>query len=158
MKRNIVIGLVVLLLIGGAFFGGTIFAKSSSSVAGRGGIRGAGGPMGNLTAAERTKVDAMSDSERQAYFQEQMGSDAASGTADPRGGRGGLLEGEVIEVASDTLTVKIGTSSQTIYTDEATVIGYEDGAAKIAAGSKILIFSQPSADNVNTAQAILVKK
>ncbi len=157
MKTKIIIGVVVVLLIGAAFFGGTYFAKSSSGAAGGPGGT-AGGPMANMTAEEQAKVNAMTDAERQAYFQEQMGSNATSGTAGPRGAGGGLIEGEVIEVASDTLTVKVGTNSQTIYTDTDTVIAYEDGAAKIAAGSNILVFSQPSADNVNTAQAIVVKK
>lgn len=157
MKRNIIVGVVVVLLIGAAFFGGTYFAKSTTT-AGPGGVRGAGGPMGNMTAEEKAKVDAMTDAERQAYFQEQMGSQAASGTVGPRGGGGGLVTGDVIEVATDTITVKVGTNSQTIYIDDSTVIGYEEGASTIAAGSSILVFSEPSADNVVTAQAILVKK
>lgn len=157
MKKNIIVGVVVVLLIGAAFFGGTYFAKSTTT-AGPNGTRGAGGPMANMTAEERAKVDAMTDTERQAYFQEQMGSQAASGTVGPRGGGGGLVTGDVIEVATDTITVKVGTNSQTIYIDDTTVIGYEEGASTMATGSSILVFSEPSADNVVTAQAILVKK
>lgn len=158
MKRNIILGVVVVLLIGAAFFGGTCFAKSSTTAIGPGGTRGAGGPMANMTDEERAKLDSMTDTERQAYFQEQMGSQAASGTVGPRGGGGGLVTGDVIEVATDTITVKVGTNSQTIYIDDSTVIGYEEGAGTMAAGSSILVFSEPSADNVVTAQAILVKK
>lgn len=162
MKRNIVIGLVVVLLVGGAFFGGTVFARSGAPfgnlAGGPGGVGRAGGPGGSMSEADRAKVAAMSDTERRAFFEKQMGSEGASGTVGPRGGGGGLLEGDVIEVASDTITVKAGTNSQTVYTDASTVIAYEEGAATIAAGSKILVFSERAADNVNTAQAIVVKK
>lgn len=159
MKRNIVIGLVVVLLVGGAFFGGTVFAKSGAPFGNlAGGAGRPGGPGGSMSEADRAKVAAMSDTERRAFFEKQMGSEGASGTVGPRGGGGGLLEGDVIEVASDTITVKAGTNSQTVYTDASTVIAYEEGAAKIATGSKILVFSERAADNVNTAQAIVVKK
>lgn len=158
VKRNIVIGVVVVVLIGAAFFGGTYFAKSSATGTAPGGVRGAGGPMGQLTEAQQAEIEGMTEEERMAYFQENMPSGDASGTAGPRGAGGGLVEGDVIEVATDTLTLKVGTNSQTVYIDEDTVIAYEDGAAKMAAGSKVLVFSQPAADNVNTAQAIVVKK
>jgi len=147
VKRSIVIGVVVVLLVGAAFFGGTYFARSSATGGAPGGapggLRGAGGPMGQLTEAQQAEIEGMTEEERM---------------AGPRGAGGGLVEGEVIEVATDTLTLKVGTNSQTVYVDEDTVIAYEDGAAKIAAGSKVLVFSQPAADNVNTAQAIVVKK
>lgn len=158
VKRNIIIGVVVVLLVGAAFFGGTYFAKSSATGAAPGGVRGTGGPMGQLTEEQQAEIEGMTEEERMAYFQENMPSGDASGTAGPRGAGGGLVEGDVIEVATDTLTLKVGTNSQTVYIDEDTVIAYEDGAAKIAAGSKVLVFSQSAADNVNTAQAIVVKK
>jgi len=161
MKRNIIIGVVVVLLIGAAFFGGTYFARSSaiSGVPGApSGLRGAGGPMGNMTAEQLAEIEGMTEEERMAYFQENMPSGDASGPAGPRGAGGGLVEGDVIEIATDTLTLKVGTNSQTVYIDGDTVIAYEDSAAKIAAGSKVLVFSLPTADNVNTAQAIVVKK
>lgn len=154
MVKKIIIAVIGIALLGAAFFGGTFFAKSSGST--RSGF--AGGPMGQLSAAEQAKIQNMTDAERQAYFQQMRGSQNASGTAGPGGPRGGLTEGEVVDVASDTVTVKVGTSSQTIYIDDSTVIGYQEGAAKMAAGSSILVFSQSSADNVVTAQAILVKK
>lgn len=152
MVKKIIIAVIGIALLGAAFFGGTYFAKSSGP-SGR-----TGGPMGQLSAAEQAKIQNMTESERQAYFRQKMGSNAASGTVGPGGPRGGLTEGEVVDVASDTVTVKVGTSSQTIYIDDSTVIGYQEGAAKMAAGSSVLVFSQSSADNVVTAQAILVKK
>ncbi len=152
MVKKILVVVIGLALVGAAFFGGTLVGKPGTVAGGR-----AGGPMGQLTAAEQAEVQNMTDAERQAYFQEKMGSDAANGAVGPRGAGGGLVTGEVIEVASDTLTVKVGTNSQTIYIDDATVIGYAEGAGTLAAGSSILVFSQPSADNVVTAQAILVK-
>lgn len=158
MGKKILIVVIGIALLGAAFFGGTFFAKSGTP--GTPGATGfAGGPMGQLSAAERAKIQNMTDAERQAYFREKLGSQAASGTVGARGPRGGLIEGDVLEVVSDTVTIKLtGGDSQTVYTDANTVIGYAEGADKIAAGSPVLVFSQPSADNVVTAQAILVKK
>lgn len=155
MAKKIVIVVAAIALLGAAFFGGTVFAGSSTPTQAAGGR--AGGPMGQRSAADQANIQNMSESERQAYLQQQSGSQGASGTVGARGSRGGLVEGEVVDVAADSLTIKVGTSSQTIYIDDTTVIGYAEGAAKMAAGSSILVFSQPSADNVVTAQAILVK-
>lgn len=158
MDKKILVVVVGIAVAGAAFFGGTLFAKSGTAgTSGRAGF--AGGPMEQLSATERSRIQNMTDAERQAYFQEKAGSQAASGTVGTRGPRGGLIEGDVLEVASDTVTVKLtGGGSQTVYTDANTVIGYAEGAGKIAVGSPVLVFSQPSADNVVTAQAILVKK
>jgi hypothetical protein len=158
VKRNIIIGVIVVLLVGGAFFGGTVFARSGAIGDRAGFPGGAGGPMGNVSEADRAKIQNMTDAERQEFFQSQMGSQDGSSTAGPRGGGGGLVEGDVIEVATDTLTVKVGSNSQTIYTDSDTVIAYQDGAAKLAAGSKVLVVSERAADNVVTAQVVVVKK
>jgi hypothetical protein len=101
----------------------------------------------------------MTDEERQAYLEEQ-GIDT---TAMPTGGaggpsRGGLLEGEVVEVAEDTVTIALADGgSQTVYTDEETVVGYAEDATELAAGAQVLVFSAPEADGVTTAQAILVQ-
>jgi hypothetical protein len=159
MKR-ILIAVIAVALVGAAFFGGTLYQKSTATAAGpgaAGGRAGAGGPMANLSTEEQAKIAAMSDTERQAYFETQRGSDA-NGAVGARGAGGGLVEGEVIDVASDTVTVKIGTNSQTIYIDDSTVVGYQEGADALAAGSSVLIYSTSTADNVVTATAILVKK
>lgn len=162
-KHVIIIALIALVLAGGAFAGGVYYQKSNQSstatVSGKAGTPGdmpAGGPMGQLSEEEQAKIADMTDEERQAYFQEKMGGRAGR-TGGPGGPAGGFITADVIEVADDTITVKLESgSSQTYYTDDETTIGYVKGAAELAAGSKIDIFAEPETDGVTTIKAMIV--
>lgn len=163
MVKKVVLIAVAVLLVGAAFFCGTWWANRSGSPTNNrgafaGGPGGNGGPMANLSAEEQAKVQNMTEAERQQFFQEKMGSSAPDGAAGgPR--RGGQLEGQVIEVSGDTITLKLSSgSSQTVYTDTSTVTAYVEGAAKLASGSNVIVYSQQTAENVNTASVIVVKK
>ncbi|MBN2405843.1 MAG: hypothetical protein JXE06_09710 [Coriobacteriia bacterium] len=160
--KKIMLVLAALVLAGGAFYGGTLYAGSTSSApeAAGAGARNANGPMTDMTDEERAAMADMTEEERAAFLEEQgmdvsamPGGGGASGAA-----RGGLLEGEVIEVASDTITLALESGgSQTVYYDDTTVTGYAEGATDIAAGSQVLLFSASEADGVTTAQAIIVQ-
>ncbi|MHB9002634.1 MAG: DUF5666 domain-containing protein [Coriobacteriia bacterium] len=157
-KALVVVGILVLLA--GAFWGGTLYSNSSSP-AGRGGFAAdgttpaGGGPMGNLTDDERAELESMTAQERQKFLQEKMGDAAPSGGM--RGGAGSL-QGEVIEIAGDTVTIETENGgSQTVYTDDETVIGYAQGVTALAAGSTVMVMAEPEADGVMTASGILVK-
>lgn len=117
--------------------------------------------MANLTAEEQSALQGMSDEERQAFMQEKFGNQMPGGAAPSGAGRGmggGLMGGEVIEIADDTVTLKLDSgSSQTVYTDEDTIIATAEGAADLAVGSSVLVAATPVADGVTTATLIVVK-
>jgi hypothetical protein len=71
--------------------------------------------------------------------------------------RGGTLEGEVVEVAEGTLTIKIESGSQTFYTDEDTVLAYVEGAGELTTGATVMVIATPSADGVTSASLVVVK-
>ncbi|MDO9557889.1 MAG: hypothetical protein Q7J82_10005 [Coriobacteriia bacterium] len=162
--KKVILAVAVIALIGAAFWGGTLFAGASSSTptgfaAGTRGMGAAGGPLADLTEEERTAFQNMTDEERQAFLEEK-GIDTSAMPTDGgmRTARGGILEGEVIEVADDTITIALsGGGSQTLYTDENTVVAYAEGVTEMAAGSQVLLFAEPETDGVTTAQAIIVQ-
>ncbi|MDP2234384.1 MAG: hypothetical protein Q8K89_12155 [Actinomycetota bacterium] len=161
--KTIGIVIAVIVMIAAAFWGGGIYANAGSGATATGpgaaldgAARGAGGPMANLTEAERTQIQSMSDEERQAFLAEKF--DGQVPTGGPGGIRGGTIDGEVLEVAQDTVTLKLTSGSQTVYYDGDTTIAYEEGAAKLAAGSQILVIAEPAADGVTNASVIVVKK
>ena len=75
------IGLAVVAFIAGAFLGPQIMRATgiggATTIAGPGGRNG--GPMANLTDAERQQLQNMTDEQRQQFFAEKMGGQAARG-------------------------------------------------------------------------------
>jgi hypothetical protein len=161
--KKVILTIAVLALIGAAFFGGTLFAGASDSAPGdfaANGRGGMGGPLADMTDEERTAFQSMTDEERQAFLEDKGIDTSAIPAGGMTGGpaRGGLLGGEIVEFASDTITVALTQGgSQTIYYDEDTVVAYAEGATELAAGSQVLLFSQSETDGVTTAQAIIVQ-
>lgn len=163
--KNVIIAVIAVALVAGAFWGGTVYANLGSDSAtpamdAAGGARG-GGPMANLTAEEQAQMESMTDEERQAFFQEKMGDAAPTGAGGAGMGRpGGIVEGEAIDVAADSVTVKVtdSDSSQTYYINADTVIAAEEGAGTLASGSKIMVSAKPSTDGVTDATVIVVLK
>ena len=120
-----------------------------------GGRPGGGGPMMNLTDEERAQLQSMTDEERAEFMEEKFGEGGL-----PAGGpmRGGTLEGEVLEVADDTITLALESGgSQTVYTDAETLVAYADGAGDLAAGAQVLVIAEPAADGVTNASVLVVK-
>jgi hypothetical protein len=169
-KAVIVAGAVALVILGfiaGAFLGPKIpivantTGAGTARTAGPGGMNG--GPMPQLTEAERAEIENMTEEERQQFFQEQMGSSAPGGAqgAGGPGGRGGLtVEGVVLEVSGESMTVQTADGgSQTIYLDDATVIAYAEGseASGLAKGDAVIVTARPEADNVMNATTVIVK-
>jgi hypothetical protein len=159
--KAILLVLAVVVITGGAFWGGSAYQKAQGGTglpaSGDGqGLRG--GPMANLTEEQQAEIENMTAEERQQWFQENMpaGGPQGSGQAGPM--RGGTLEGEVLEIADDTLTVRLDSGSQTFYTDADTVIAYVKGAGDLTTGSTVMIMATPSgADGVTTASLVVVK-
>ncbi len=160
--KKIVLIVAIVVLVAGAFWGGTLYSSSTASGPGdaAAGARGANAPMTDMTEEERASLQEMTEEERAAFLEEQGVDTSAMPGGGGAGGasRGGLLEGEVIEVASDTITLALESGgSQTVYYDDTTVMGYAEGATDIAAGSQVLLFSESETDGVTTAQAIIVQ-
>jgi len=156
--KTAALGITALVLAGASFWGGTVF-QSAKTPDGRAGImpgmNAQGGPMGGLTDDERAELENMSDEERQQWFADNMG-DRPVGAGGPT--RGGSLEGEVIEVTDDTITLSVGTGSQTIYIDENTVVGFEEGAGGLASGASVMVIAEPAAEGVTTASLLVVMR
>lgn len=155
--KAIVLLLAAVAIGGGAFWGGMLYQKGQQPEAfalGDGqGMRG--GPFANLSEEQQAEIESMSDEERRAWMEENAGAPGAG-----QGGpvRGGALEGEVIEIAGDTITVELAAGgSQTFYTDEDTVFAYAEGAAELTAGASVMVMATPSADAVTTATLIVVR-
>lgn len=167
MSTSKKVGIVVAVIVfaAAAFAGGMLLGRGGSpgtlpgtpGAMAAGGPNGQGGPLADLTEAEKAEIEGMTEEERRAFFQEKMGGAAPGGGAGGPG-RGGLLEGELTEVASDTITVKLENGTQNVYYDADTTIGYEEGAGKLVAGSSVIVVSEPAADGVVNATAILIKK
>lgn len=168
--RTVLIVLGVLVLLGGAFLGGMAIQNAKNDGTANAdavgpGFNGQGGPMGAMTEEQRQELESMTEEERQQFFQEQMGSQGASGTVPPGsigmpGGRGGggLVEGEVLDVSDDAITLKIDSgNSQTVYIDDDTLVAKAEGAGDLAAGASVLVAATPEADGVSTASLIVVK-
>ena len=117
--------------------------------------------MADLTEEEQAALEEMTEEERQAWLEENMGDRAALGGPT----RGGNLEGEVIEVAEDSITISLESGSQTIYVDENTVIAYVEGAGDLAAGSTVMVIAEPvggptsdaSTSDITTASLVVVE-
>lgn len=157
--KAIIFAMAVLVLVGGAFWGGMALQSSKSpagfSATGDATGRMGGGPMASLTEEEQAELEAMTDEERQAWMEENRGT-MPTGQGSPM--RGGTLEGEVIEVADDTITLTVSdTGTQTVYTDADTIMAYVEGAPALAAGSQVMILAEPATDGVTTATCVVVK-
>jgi hypothetical protein len=152
--KAIILAVAMLALVGGAFWGGTAYQRAQvpGGPPAFGGAQGMpGGPMGDLTGEQQAEIESMSPEERQAWMEENRGDMPVGGPV-----RGGNLEGEVIEIAEDTITVSIESGSQTFYLDEDTVIAYVEGAGTLTAGSQVTVIAQPAADGVTTASLVVV--
>jgi|GEM_PF-1172211 len=165
---GIVVATVALLVA--AFWGGTYYAgldeatTAQSQVApgdGAGlGPGAGGGPMADLTEEERTELENMTAEDRQEFLAERMGVDP---TEMPTGGGmrgfgGGTVDGTVLEVADDTITVELEDGgSQTLYTDSDTVIAHTESASDLGVGSDVMVIVEPEADGVTMARAVVVR-
>jgi hypothetical protein len=163
--KAIVLAVAMLVLVGAAFWGGTWF-QSSQAPTGPGGVLVGGsdtsgmaprgnGLMGGITEDQQRELEGMTDEERQQWFAENMPSADGTGQGGPM--RGGNAEGEVVEVADDSITIKLDSGSQTFYTDEGTVVAYVEGSGELSAGSTVMVFADPSSNGVTTATLVVVK-
>lgn len=159
--------LVVAASVGGGYLLATKFAPSSSTQGaiaanGTGGAPQNGGPFADMTDAERTAFEAMTDEEKQAYMEEKGISaptgDAAQGGRGA-GGPGGAIEGTVASVDGEKFTVTITSGgSSTIYLSSDTVVAAVSGkSATVSEGATVMVYTTPEADGVTSATTVIIK-
>jgi hypothetical protein len=136
MKRNQIIGAIVVILIvgGGAFWGGMAYAQGQTPTRGAGAAgftRGAGGAGGSF--AGRTG--------------------GAAG--------GGFTTGQIVSVGNGTITIQSATASST----EIVLVGSSTQVQKTVAGSmsdlttgtQVVVTGTPNSDGSLTAQSIQIR-
>ena len=174
MNKNVII-IVAAVLVAALAFGGGYFLAGSKSGGSDNGGRAA---FANLSAADRAKLQTMSADERTAFFKEKGitmptggpggngGMPGATGDTAGTGSQGSgmrgasILEGTVLSVASDTITVSLTAGgSRQVYVDASTVKAATSGTVPttLAKDMKVMIFAQPEAAGVTTAKAIIVQ-
>lgn len=165
MKRTAAILIVIALVVAaGTGVGGYLLGKNTA-----GGSNNPAAALGALTDAERQSLQTMTAEERAAFFKDKgidlpaggpMGDAAADpAVSGPGGGPGGAVEGEVLSMDAETVTIKlVGGGSQQVYVDADTVKATADGStSKLAVGAQVIAFTTPEADNVMAATALIVK-
>lgn len=158
--KAIILGATALILVAGAFWGGSVFGSSGSTpgIPADGAARGMRGPLADLTEEEQAELEGMTAEERQAWMEENIGTAPDGAMGGPA--RGGTLEGEVIEVTTDSVTISLESGSQTVHLDDATVTAYAKGAGELTAGADVLVIAIPpdsSTTRVITASLVVVK-
>lgn len=144
--KTALLGVAVLVLIGAAFWAGTVVngpvdAAGSAAGGDAQGMRGGGFP--GLTEDERAAFENMSDEERQSWMQENMADRPGGAQGGPA--RGGTLEGKVIEATGESLTISLESGSQTVYLDDTTVIAFVKGAGELDSGASVMVIAGPAA-------------
>lgn len=129
MSKNIVIGIVILLVVaGGSFYGGMTYAKSQTPVRGQ---FGNGQPMGN---------------------------GQLPGGGGMRGGmNGGITFGEIISKDEQSFTVKLqdGGSRIVLFSESTTVSKSTSGATSdLVVGEQVLVTGTSNQDGSVTAQNV----
>lgn len=161
MKKTIgiVIGAVVVAALA---FGAGFYVKGFTDSAARDRARGA---FGSLSDAERQQLRDMTAEQRQQFFRErgiEMPADGRFGPGGAAGGRPGgtrLLDGTVVSLSGDQLTLKLADGgSTTVYVGTDTVKATAQGAtAKLAAGAKVLVVAEREAEGVTAAKVVVVR-
>lgn len=148
MKSSVkaaLLGASVFVLVAGAFWGGTVFGGSAdrTGVIGSGDVQDVrGGPFAELTVEERSALENMTDEERQAWMQKNVGTRSDGAQDGPA--RGGTLEGEVIEATDESITISLASGSQTVYLDDMSVVAYVEDSGELVAGADVIVIAAPA--------------
>jgi len=148
MKKLLPIIIAIIIVGGGAFYGGMKYAQSKSS---QGLTQGGLEDMRNLSAEER-----------QARF-EQMGLAGMIGTRGARSGDetgSGFVNGEIISKDESSVTIKIqdGGSRIVFYSDSAEVSKFTSGTPDdLEIGKSVTVNGKVNEDGSITAQSIQLR-
>ena len=134
-KKIIMIGLIsVVVIAGGAFYGGIIYAKSKSSR-----MVFTSGNLQNLTPEQRQQ------------FMQRGGT---------RGANGGFVDGEIISKDDKSITVKMQDgNTKIIFLADSTTIGKTTDGTKddLTQGKQVIINGTSNTDGTITAQNIQIR-
>ncbi|MFH1180792.1 MAG: DUF5666 domain-containing protein [bacterium] len=136
MKKIIPLAAVLVLSVGGAFYGGMKYQQTKS-------------PLGEF-----------SQGQRQQMFQGNVGASFRQGAAGRTAGGMGFLSGEVISIDSQSLTLKISDgSSKIVFFSDSTQISKTAEASKsdIEIGRQITVSGGQNSDGSYTAQSIQLR-
>jgi hypothetical protein len=139
MKKLLPIIIALIIVGGGAFYGGMKYGQSKS-------------PLGNFS---RQNFQNLSEEQRQELFQGNVG-EALQGRIG-RGAGAGFLNGEVIAIDEQSLTMKMSDgSSRIVFFSNSTQISKttEGSTSDIEVGKQIMITGQQNSDGSYTAQTI----
>ncbi len=140
MKKIIPIFVALILVVGGgAFYGGMKYQQSKSS-------------FGNLT---RQNFQNLSEEQRQQLLQGNVGGSFGQGTG--RGAGSNFLSGEVITKDEQSLTLKMQDgSSKIVFFSNSTQISKttEGSVGDIEIGKQIMVTGQQNSDGSYTAKTI----
>jgi len=155
--RNLGIAVAAGVLVVAAFFGGTMYADSTSSEE-----TSVHGEFGGMGAEDRAYTQEMTPEEGMTYMQEQFGGEMPEGMPPGRfgGTRGGVLEGSIISIDDESVTIELeGGGSQIAYVADDTVIAFAEGSgdADLTEGASILVVGEPTGDGILTARVVVVK-
>lgn len=146
------------LFAAAGFAAGTYYTKNRMPGPGDMPPNATGGPMSQLSDEDRAALDSMGEDERRAYLDKDSRGVTPGGQAAAGGSREDLFEGQVIEVADQTVTVRLADSgSQTVYLNEGTTVARADGSSELAVGQRILVMAEHAADGVTAAHVIVIR-
>lgn len=138
MKLNpILLAVIVLVVAGGAFFGGMKYQQSKIPAGVMRFTQGAGGPGGNTAFAR--------------------GQGGTGGAAFARGGMGGLVTGEVLSKDDKSLTVKMrdGGSKIVFFSASTSVMTSSSSTLEaVGQGKTVMVNGTTNSDGSVTAQSI----
>ena len=136
MQKKIVGGVVVVVLMGGAFWGGVQYEKGQAPGGGNGqyAAGGFGGPGGGVNGA--------------------------GGARGSRGMNGGFISGSIVSSDAQSITVSLASGgSKVVYLSEATKVLKSTTGTKddVRAGMSVMITGTPNQDGSVVAQSIQIR-
>jgi hypothetical protein len=141
--KNIIITVIIALVVGGAaFYGGTVYEKSSLN------------KQGLLRSASRGQVG---QSQGQGQFSRQGG---PNGAGFGRGGDGGFSAGEIIAKDDKSITIKTNDGgSKIVFFSDSTQIGKtaQGSSSDLASGQQVMANGTANQDGTITAQNIQIR-
>jgi len=139
MKKLQLIIIAIIIVVGGAFYGGMKYGESKT-------------PLGDFS---RQNFQNLSEEERQQFSKQNIEGNLQRGAGGVAGA--GFLNGEVVDKDEQSLTLKImdGSSKIIFFSDSTKISKITDGLIdEIEIGKQIMVTGEQNTDGSYTAKAI----